>query len=137
MRKKFSKAWIFSKSIRKQRKFRTNAPLHTRHSFLSAHLSKELRKKYSRRSLPLRKGDEVYVMRGAHSKKKAKIVSLNSTKSKVSLEGIQQTKKDGTKVNVFFRPSALQIISLNDSDKERLKILQRTAPKAEGVKNAP
>ena len=120
MKSKFSKSWISSKHPRKQRKYRENAPLHRKHKFLSAHLSKDLRAKYSKRSLPLRKGDEVLIMRGSFRKKKAKVASVNLKKSIVTLEGIQRTKKDGSKIAVYFYPSTLQIISFNLDDSKRL-----------------
>jgi len=127
MKLKFSNSWISSKQPRKQRKYRYNAPLHKKHKFLSANLSKELRKKYGKRSLPLRKGDEVLVMRGSFKKKKAKV--QNIINRKVLLEGIQRTKKEGTKVPVFFNPRALQIVSLNLEDKKRLEDLKKEEKK--------
>jgi len=127
MKLKFSNSWLSSKQPRKQRKYRYNAPLHKKHKFLSANLSKELRKKYGKRSLPLRKGDEVLVMRGSFKKKKAKV--QNIINCKVSLEGIQRTKKEGTKVPVFFNPRALQIVSLNLEDKKRLEDLKKEEKK--------
>ncbi|MBM3233159.1 50S ribosomal protein L24 [Candidatus Pacearchaeota archaeon] len=120
MKSEFSTAWKSSIQPRKQHKYRHNAPLHIKHRFLSAHLSKDLRKKYSKRNLPLRKGDEVLVMRGAFKKKKAKVASVDHASAKVALEGIQRTKRDGTKVSVVFNPRALQIISLNLDDKRRI-----------------
>ncbi|MAG38425.1 50S ribosomal protein L24 [Candidatus Pacearchaeota archaeon] len=125
MKKKFSTAWKASKQPRKQRKYKANAPLHTRHKFLSANLSKALREKYGKRSLPLRKGDEVLVMRGSFKKKRAKVVSVSSKDLKVTLENIQRTKKDGTKISVNFSPSVLQIQDLILEDKERIKALNR------------
>ena len=134
MKSLFSTSWKSSIQPRKQHKYRHNAPLHVRHKFLSAHLSKELRKKYSKRNLPLRKGDEVLVMRGAFKKKKAKVFSVDHGRPRVSLEGIQRTKKDGTKVSVVFNPRSLQIIALTLEDKRRLStsISQKTS----GEKNA-
>ena len=134
MKSLFSTSWKSSIQPRKQHKYRHNAPLHVRHKFLSAHLSKELRKKYSKRNLPLRKGDEVLVMRGAFKKKKAKVFSVDHGRARVSLEGIQRTKKDGTKVSVVFNPRSLQIIALTLEDKRRLStsISQKTS----GEKNA-
>ncbi|MBI2632268.1 50S ribosomal protein L24 [Candidatus Pacearchaeota archaeon] len=129
MKKKFSTSWNSSSQPRKQRKYIANAPLHKRHKFLNANLSKDLRKKYGKRSLPLRKGDEVLVMRGAFRKKKAKITSVNLKNIMITLEGIQRTKKDGSKVNIKFHPSSLQIHTLNLDDKERLAILQRKGEK--------
>jgi len=131
MKSKFSTSWNSSTKPRKQRKYRHNAPLHLRHKFLSAHLSKELRKKYGKRALPLRKGDEVLVMRGSSKKKKAKVSSVDLNNTRVSLEGIQRSKKDGSKVSVFFHPSSLQIITLILDDKKRLSSLER---KFSGVK---
>src|SRR3989338_9779092 len=119
MKSSFSTAWKSSTQVRKQRKYRYNAPLHIRHKFLSAHLSKELRKKYGKRALPLRKGDEVLVMRGSFSGKKAKISFVDLKNSKVAIEGLQRTKKDGSKVDLYFYPSNLQIISLILDDKRR------------------
>jgi len=139
MRQKFSNLWKASKQPRKQRKYLANAPLHTRHKFLSAHLSKELRKKHGKRNLPLRKGDEVLVMRGNFRKKKVKVASINLKRGKVTLENIQRTKKDGTKVNVYFHPSVLQIESLNLDDKERTNIFNRNKikEKLKEKENAP
>lgn len=125
MKSTFSTSWQSSRQTRKQRKYRHNAPLHLRHKFLSAHLSKDLRKKYGKRALPLRKGDEVLVMRGSFAKKKAKVSSVNHKTLSVILEGIQRTKKDGTKVNIRFQPSVLQIITLVLEDKLRLASLNR------------
>lgn len=130
MKSKFSTHWKSSKQPRKQRKFLANAPLHTRHKLLSAPLSKTLREKYARRNIPLRKGDEVIVMRGSFKKKKAKVATVEMKRTRVSLENIQRTKKDGTKVNVWFAPSSLKIETLTLEDKERIKALQRGKKKA-------
>jgi len=127
MRQLFSTSWRSSVQRRKQHKYAAEAPLHIKHKFLSANLSKDLRKQYGKRNLPLRTGDEVLVMRGSFKKKKAKVTSVNSKQIKIYLEGIQRNKKDGTKVNVPFHPSVLQIISLNSSDKERQASFTRGA----------
>jgi large subunit ribosomal protein L24 len=124
MKNEFSTSWLSSKQPRKQRKYAYNAPLHLKHKFLSAHLSKELRKKYGKRNLPLRKGDEVLVMRGSFTDKKAKVSSIDLTRTRVSLEGIQRSKRDGTKVNLKFHPSVLMITTLFE-DKQRTIALER------------
>ncbi len=123
--KQFSKSWKSSKKPRKQRKYLYNAPLHIRKNFLSANLSKELRKKYSIRSLSLRKGDKVKVMRGQFKKHNGSIVDVDRKNIKVYIDGCQVVKKDGTKVNVPIHPSNLQIIELNLDDKKRRRILER------------
>lgn len=53
-----------SSSRRKQRKRHFTAPSSVRRKLMSASLSKELRLKYSCRSIPIRKDDEVIVTRG-------------------------------------------------------------------------
>ena len=133
MKQEFSTRWIGSKNPRKQRKYLHNAPLHIRGKFLNAHLSKELRVKHGKRGIPLRKDDEILIMRGSFSKKKAKVLSVDTKRTRVVLDGITRNKRDGTKVPVFFHPSNLQIILLNAEDKERLKILTRGKEK----NNAP
>ena len=134
MKSKFSTQWVSSRQPRKQRKYLANAPLHVKHRFLSANLSKSLREKYGKRNLPLRKGDEVLIMRGAFKKKKAKVASVDLKNSRVALEGIQRTKKEGSKVNVYFHPSALQVQTLNLDDKQRVSALNRKSPQKEGEK---
>jgi large subunit ribosomal protein L24 len=131
MKQEFSSSWLSSIQPRKQHKYIANAPLHTKHKFLSANLSKELRKKYGKRNLPLRKGDDVLVMRGAFRKKKAKVSSVDLKNTRVALEGIQRTKKEGSKVNVYFHPRVLQIQTLNLDDKQRIAALNRGSKPAE------
>ena len=50
----------------KSRKRHFNAPSHIRRKIMSSPLSKELRQKYNIRSMPIRKDDEVQVVRGHH-----------------------------------------------------------------------
>jgi large subunit ribosomal protein L24 len=92
---------------------------------MSANLTKDLRTKYGRRNVPVRKTDVVKVMRGKFKKKTGKVSIVNLKKLKVAIEGLQIQKKDGTKVNVYFDPSNIQIIELNLDDKERTKSLER------------
>ena len=120
MRQEFSTSWVSSRQPRKQRKYVYNAPLHIRHRFLNANLSKELRKKHGKRSLPLRKGDEVLIMRGNFADKKGKIMGIDLKKTRVAIENITRTKRDGSKTNVYFHPSNIQIQNLNLDDSRRL-----------------
>ncbi len=126
MKAKFSTHWVSSKQPRKQRKYRANAPLHIKHKFLNAHLSKTLKQKYGKRSVPVRKGDEVVVMRGSFKKKMAKISSVDLKRSRVVLENVNRKKKDGTKVSVFFHPSSLRLQTLNLDDRKRIASLEKS-----------
>lgn len=119
--KHFSRYWISSKKPKKQRKYRANAPHHIKRKMIASNLSKELRKTQKRRSMVLVKKDSVKVLRGSFKKKTGKIVGINVKSGKVFIENLQKTKKDGTKINIPFDPSNLQITELNLDDKKRLK----------------
>jgi len=127
MKQKFSVSWTGSKQPRKQRKFRANAPLHLRRKMISVSLSKNLREKHDKRNFPVRKGDNVSIMRGEFKGKSGKIESVNMKKMKVVIDGIYRTKKDGSKVAVMFEPSNLQIKELVLEDKKRKVSLERKA----------
>jgi len=114
-------SWKASKQPRKQRKYLANAPLHLRKKFVSVNLSKELRKKYGKRNVNIRKGDKVKVMRGKFKKKTGKVLKVELKTTKITVEGVQVKKIDGSKVNVKLMPSNLQIIELNLEDKKRIK----------------
>ena len=139
MIKKFSTHWKASKQPRKQRKYRAQAPLHIKRKFLSVHLSKELRKKYGRRNVVVRKNDVVKIMKGKFKKKKGKVLQVFTNTQKVIIEGIQVKKQDGSKVAVKMRPSILQIIELNTDDAKRLesgKTEKKTESKESSLKDS-
>lgn len=124
--KQFSISWKRSKQPRKQRKYLYNAPLHVRQKFIGSHLSPELRKRYGRRSIPLRKGDVVKVLRGGFKGKTGKIDRVDLKKTKAYIQGIGIEKKDGSKVPYPIHPSKLLITSLELDDKKRkLKVMQK------------
>lgn len=139
MKKKFSVKWKGSRQVRKQKKYRANAPLHLRKRFMSANLSKELRQKYGRRNVTLRKGDKVKIMRGEFRAKIGKISDIDLRKTRITIEGIQKQKKDGTKINVYFQPSKVQIVELIEGKKRNLakeKNPEEAKEKKEEEKNA-
>ena len=125
MKKKFSKHWKSSKQPRKQRKYRAKAPLHLRHKMMAAHLSKELRTKYKKRSFPIRKGDKVKVMRGIFKGTIGEIENVNLKKYKVFVKGAEKKKKEGQKMQYPINPSNIKILTLKLDDKKRVKALER------------
>ncbi|RLG12360.1 50S ribosomal protein L24 [Candidatus Pacearchaeota archaeon] len=131
MKKEFVKNWKSSKQPRKQRKYLANAPISIKKKFLSVNLSKELREKYKKRNIPVRKGDVVKIMRGKFKGKKAKIIQVSIKNSKVIIENIQVKKRDGSNANIKFQPSNLQITELNLEDKKRVKKLTKSNTKSE------
>lgn|SRR3989344_1260934 len=129
MKKLFSTHWKSSKQPRKQRKYLAKAPLHIKHKFLGAHLSRELRKQYKIKTLPVRKEDEVIIKRGQFKGVKGKIEHVDLKKTRIHIANAQITKKDGNKVFYPIHPSNVIIIGLNLKDKKRIKIIERRTKK--------
>jgi len=125
MKTTFSSLWKRSVQPRKQRKYRKRAPLHVKRKFVNANLSKDLKKKYKKRSMNLRKGDSVKVMRGQFKNKTGKVEEVSLKKTTIYISGIEVVKKDGTKTRYPLHPSNLMITELNIDDKMRLKVLER------------
>ena len=92
---------------------------------ISSHLSKELRQQYKKRSLSLRKGDEVKVMRGEFKGVLGKVVRIDTKKYKVYVDTVKKKRSIGTEYLVPLSPSNLMIVKLNLDDKYRMKILER------------
>lgn len=121
MKQTFSTKWISSTQVRKQRKYRYNAPLHIKSKFMGAKLHKTLREKYSVKSLPIVKGDKVKIMRGDFKGKEAVVENVDKKESRLYLEKITVSRRDGSEVPVGFEPSNVMIVSLNLDDKKRIK----------------
>jgi len=137
MKSEFSKSWQKSVQPRKQVKFRANAPHHIRRKFMSAPLKKELRGKYGR-SAVVRKGDEVKIMRGKFRGKIGKVEKVDVKNTRLQVAGAQRQKKGGEKLETWFHPSKVMIISLNTDDEKRFKRLKGEAKKeTEAKKDAP
>lgn len=127
-----------------------NMPMHTRKKGISSNLSKELRKKHSKRSMPLRKGDTVKILRGKFKGKKGKVTEIKIKTMKIIVENIQIKKQDGSKSNFPLKASNLQIVEINLEDKKRGKRLKnkqgtqnkekthdKNEDKSKEIKNAP
>ena len=135
--KHFSIKWNSSKQPRKQRKYRYHAPMHVRRKLMSAHLDKFLRKEYKKRSLPIRKGDEVIVTTGKFDGTRGKISRVDMKKLKVYVDSVKVKKVSGQEVEAAIDPSNVMITKLNFDDKKRRKFLQRgkaAAPVAQSQK---
>ena len=113
MKKKFSTSWKSSKQKRKQRKYSFEMPYHLKHKALSSNLSMDLRKRYSTRNFPLRKGDTVKVIKGSFKGKQGKVTGIEEKRNRAYVENLQISKKDGSKINFPFKPFSLQIIELD------------------------
>ena len=100
------------------------APYHARRKMLSANLSSELRVRYGIRSIPIRKGDTVRIMRGAYAGMEGKIRSVDLKKLRVTIDGVTREKADGSTVYVPIHPSNLMVVKLDLGDKWRASRLE-------------
>ena len=123
--KKFSKSWKKSKNPGKQRKYRAQAPNHIKRKMMSVLLSKELRKQYDKRSLPVRNGDTVLIMRGNSKGRKGKVTDVDMKEMKIKVDGVTIKKANGEKVQLFIEPSNVMITILNMDDIKRKKFVKR------------
>ncbi|MCU0852299.1 MAG: 50S ribosomal protein L24 [Thermoplasmata archaeon] len=119
-----------STKARKQRKARANAPLHLKKRMVAAHLDSALMKEFNVRSLPIRKGDTVKIIRGHKDFKtgEAKVASVDLKACKIIVENITVPKADGTQKPKPIDPSDVLITKLDLSDpwrKEKLDSLKR------------
>ncbi|MFC1690964.1 50S ribosomal protein L24 [Nanoarchaeota archaeon] len=137
MKKKFSRLWKSSSRPNKQRKYLKKAPLHTRVKFVSSALSKDLRKKYSKRSIPARVGDKILVNSGGFKGKTGKISRVDRKSQKIFIEGFEVIKKEGAKVPVGIHSSNLTITELNLDDKKRERSLKLKTPLSDSTTEKP
>ena len=122
-----------TKSPKKQRK-RALTNIHALKKEMSSHLSKELKAKYSKRSIGIVVGDKVKIVSGKHKGKEGKIEKISLKKRKVFIEGIQKEKTDGTFSKIGTHPSNLIIKELELKDKKRKDKLSPKTKKGEAEK---
>ena len=116
------------KNPRKQRKRLFNAPAHIRHKLMAASLSNELAASRGAKTLPVRKGDTVRILRGDNKGFEGKVSRVDLKAYRIYLEGLTREKVDGTNIFLPIHPSKVQIRNLNLDDKWRKDILTRKQP---------
>jgi len=128
---------MVTKQPRKQRKRLYQSPLHKRQKLVNVALDKKLREKFKRRSMPVRSGDKVEIMRGNYKGIRSNVRNVDLKSLKITLEEVKKEKTEGTEVHVPFHPSNLKIVEADMSDKKRQKIVQRVEGKFEVKKKEP
>merc|ERR1712100_856432 len=113
-----------SSSRRKSRKAHFSAPSSVRRKIMSAHLNKEQSQKYHVKSMPIRKDDEVIVVRGSNKGREGKVIQVYRKKYVIHIERVTREKSSGSTVNVGIHPSNVMITKLK-LDKDRRAILDR------------
>ncbi len=116
-----------TKKARKQRKRAFNAPLHRRHEMVSSHLASKYldqEKTVYPRSIPIRKGDMVWIARGDEKGKEGKVATVDYRSGIITIEGITQAKADGKQVAKKIHPSNVIITKIEESDPWRKRKIE-------------
>jgi len=96
---------------------------------LGGHLSKDLQKKYGKRSIRVTLGDTVKVIRGEYRGVDGKVSKIELARSSIAIEGIKKEKSRGEKFDIFIPASNVVVTGLNLDDHWRKTKLQGKKPK--------
>jgi large subunit ribosomal protein L24 len=105
------------------------ATFQTRSKQLGSALSKDLHKKYGKRSVRVIEGDSVTILRGEFKGVDGKISKISTEKSSVAIDGVKKEKTKGDKFDVYIHTSNLLVTSLNSNDKWRIAKLEGKDPR--------
>ncbi len=82
---------------------------------MSSGLSKDLRKKYGIRSLPIRKDDEVVVLRGTRKGTKGKVIQVFRKKWAIHIDKLTKNKANGAPYQIPIHPSNVAITKVKEA----------------------
>ena len=106
------------------------ASYQTKSKQLGSALSKDLQKKYGKRSVRVIEGDSITIARGEFKGVDGKVANVSADKSSVAVEGVKKEKTKGDKFDVYIHTSNLIVTSLNTDDKWRMSKLEgKNTPK--------
>mgnify|MGYP001135816976 FL=1 len=129
---KFNKA--VSSSRRKSRKAHFTAPSSERRRLMSARLDKPLREKYNVKTVPLRKDDEVRVVRGTQKGNTGKVECCFRKHLIIHVDNIKTSKLNGQQVPIPVHASQCVITKLKLDNGDRNRIIQRRNTAASAAK---
>ena len=100
------------------------ATMKTASAQLSGMLSKNLRKKYGKRSVRIIEGDSVKVVRGEFNGVDGKVTKVSTSNNGLTIEGVKKEKLKGEKYDVYVHTSNIEVTALNTDDKWRINKLE-------------
>jgi large subunit ribosomal protein L26e len=111
---------------RTQRKLQLGAPSSVKRKLMSSHLNKSLRDQYKIRSLPIKRGDEVKILKGKGKGKTGKVVQVYRKRNVIYVDKVQRDKQNGQTVFLPIKPSYCVIEKLL-INKDRTKTIEKRA----------
>ena len=100
------------------------ATMKTASKQLSSLLSETLRKKYGKKSIRVKEGDSVKVIRGEFTGVDGKVTEVSAANNGLTIEGVKKEKLKGEKYDVFIHTTNIEITALNTDDKWRMNKLE-------------
>jgi large subunit ribosomal protein L24 len=91
---------------------------------IASPLSKELQKKYTKKSIRVVEGDSIKIVRGEFKGVDGKIAKISVQKSSLAIEGVKKEKTKGDKFDVYVHSSNVIVTGLNSDDKWRISKLE-------------
>ena len=113
-----------SSSPRRQRRALYNADTSERRRRMTAPLSRELKSRFHRRALPVRKGDTVRVLSGSFVGREERVAKINRRGYAVTLDNVTLKTAEDKLKPLSIRTSHLVITHLNLSDPWRRRALR-------------
>ena len=89
---------------------------------MSSSLSKDLRKKHGIRSIPIRKDDEVVVVRGTNKGHKGKVIQVQRRKFAIHIDKLTKNKANGAPYQIPIHPSKVSVVKLKEGKDRMAKI---------------
>lgn len=112
------------RSPRRQRRALYTATTFERRRRMTVQLSRELRRRFHRRSVALRKGDTVRVLSGSYKGREERVAKIDRRGYAVSLDNVTLKAADEKMKPLGLRPGHLVITRLNLSDSWRRRALR-------------
>ncbi len=109
---------------RRQRRALYEATTFERRRRMTVLLSRELRERFHRRSVPLRKGDTVRVLGGSYKGREERVAKIDRRAYAVTLDNVTLKTADEKMKPLDLRPGHLVITRLNLSDSWRRRALR-------------
>jgi large subunit ribosomal protein L26e len=113
-----------SSQARKVRKAYLNASKDEKHVALSAPLSKELQRTHGVKRLPIRRDDEVTVVRGKYKTRSGRVTAVKLWHMRINVESVTVQKINSQTVQVPLHPSNVVITKLK-MDKHRKELIEK------------
>ena len=100
------------------------AAMQTASKQLSCALSKDLKKKYGKRSARIIEGDTARIVRGEFAGVDGKVTKISIPDRGVNIEGVKKEKLKGEKFDVYVHTTNIILTGLDSGDKWRINKLE-------------